>query len=93
MRWSARSFRGFPPDVDPSAQHLSGLVATLKEHPVPAVFGETTVTERLAQAIAQETGSEFYELYSGSLGPAGSGADTYIGMVRANVEIIVGALR
>lgn len=84
---------GLSPDVEPSAQHLSGLVATLEEHPVPAVFGETTVSERLAQSIARETDTEFYELYSGSLGPVGSGADTYIGMVRANVEIIVAALR
>ena len=84
---------GLSPDVEPSAQHLSGLVATLEDHPVPAVFGETTVNERLAQSIARETGSQLHELYSGSLGPAGSGADTYIGMVRANVEIIVAALR
>ena len=84
---------GLSPDVEPSAQHLHELVETLEEHPVPAVFGETTVSERLAQSIASETSSSFHRLYSGSLGPVGSGAETYIGMVRANVEIIVGALR
>lgn len=84
---------GLSPDVEPSAQHLHRLMETLEEHPVPAVFGETTVNERLAQSIARETGSQLHELYSGSLGPVGSGADTYIGMVRANVEIIVAALR
>ncbi len=84
---------GLSPDIEPSAQHLHGLMETLEEHPVPAVFGETTVSERVAQSIAQETGARFLQLYSGSLGAPGSGANTYIGMVRANVGIIVGALR
>lgn len=84
---------GLSPDIEPSAQHLHELVETLEEHPVPAVFGETTVSERLAQSIASETDSRFQRIYSGSLGPAGSGAETYIGMVRSNVGIIIGALR
>jgi hypothetical protein len=32
-------------------------------------------------------------LYSDNLGEAGSGADTYIGMMVANTNAIVGALR
>jgi manganese/zinc/iron transport system substrate-binding protein len=32
-------------------------------------------------------------LYSDAMGEAGSGADTYIGMVRTNVTTIVEALR
>ena len=32
------------------------------------------------------------ELFSESLGDAGSGADTYIGMMRTNTDLIVGAL-
>ena len=58
-----------------------------------AVFGETTVSERLAQTIADETGAKLVRLYSGSLGPEGSGANTYITMVRYNVESIVEALK
>ncbi len=79
--------------VEPSAEHIAGLVAVVREHGVPAVFGETTVSERLAQAVARETGADLVQLYSGSLGPEGSGADTYLGMVRTNVERIVGALK
>ena len=40
------------------------------------VFGETTVSERLAIAVARESGAELVRLYSGSLGPKGSGAAT-----------------
>ena len=80
-------------DVEPSAEHIAGLVDVIREHNVPAVFGETTVTDKLAQAVARETGATVVQLYSGSLGAEGSGADTYLGMVRANVERIVEALK
>ena len=80
-------------DVEPSAAHIAGLVDVIREHNVPALFGETTVSDKLAQAVARETGATVVQLYSGSLGEEGSGADTYLGMVRSNVERIVEALR
>ena len=80
-------------EVEPSAEHIAGVVDVVREHNLPAVFGETTVSERLAQAVARETGAELVQLYSGSMGTEGSGADTYLGMVRTNVERIVGALK
>ena len=80
-------------EVEPSAEHVSELTELITEVGVPAVFGETTVTDRIARNITQETGAQLVSLYSGSLGPAGSGADTYIGMARSNVESIVRALR
>ena len=79
--------------VEPSAEHIADVVEVVREHDLPALFGETTVSERLAQTIATETGAQLFRLYSGSLGPEGSGADTYLGMVRTNVERIVGALK
>ena len=83
----------FSTHVEPSADHIAGVVEVVREHNIPALFGETTVSERLAQAIARETGAEVVRLYSGSLGIEGSGADTYLGMVRTNVERIVEALK
>ena len=79
--------------VEPSAEHIAELVEVVREHDLPALFGETTVSERLAQTIATETGAQLFRLFSGSLGPEGSGADTYLGMVRTNVERIVEALK
>ena len=80
-------------DVEPSAGDLADLVEEVKEEGVPVVFGETTVSERLASAVAKESGAELVRLYSGSLGPSGSGADTYIDMVRTNVGRIVEGLQ
>ena len=79
--------------VEPSAEHIAGLIDTVREHDVPAVFGETTVDEKIVEALARETGAELVQLYSGSLGEEGSGADTYLSMVRTNVERIVEALK
>ena len=81
------------PDLEPSGEHLAEVIEVVREHGVPAVFGETTVSERLAQAVAKETGAELVQLYSGSMGVEGSSGDTYLGMVRTNVERIVGALK
>ncbi len=80
-------------DVEPSAGDLAELVHEVEENNVPAVFGETTVSERLAKAVATESGAELVRLYTGSLGPDGSGAATYIEMVRTNVDRIVQALK
>ena len=79
-------------DLEPSGEHIAGVVEVVREHGVPAVFGETTVSERLARAVAMETGAELVKLYTGSMGPEGSEGGTYLGMVRTNVERIVGAL-
>ena len=80
-------------DVEPSAGDLADLVEEVKEYGVAAVFGETTVSERMASTVASESGAELVRLYSGSLGLEGSGAETYIEMIRTNVGRIVEALK
>ncbi len=80
-------------EAEPSAEDLAELVHEIEETGAKAVFGETTVSERLAIAVATESGVELYRLYSGSLGIDGSGAETYITMVQTNVNRIVEALR
>ena len=81
------------PDVEPSAEHIAGLVEVIREHNAPAVFSETTVSGKIPQALARETGAVFAQLYADSLGERGSPGGTYLGMVRTNVERIVEALR
>ena len=83
----------FTTDANPSPSDLAHLVDEVKEYGVPAVFGETTVSERLATALATEAGATLVRLYSGSLGTEGSGAETYVDMIRTNVGRIVEALR
>jgi len=83
---------GLNPDAEPTAQEMTDLTQIVKEHDVAAIFGETTASERLAKAIATETGATLVSLFSGSLGETGSGADTYVGMMRTNAVRVVQGL-
>ena len=83
---------GITTEVEPSAEDLIELIHDVEESGAKAIFGETTVSERLAETVASETGVQLVRLYSGSLGSDGSGAETYIEMIRTNVERIVEAL-
>ena len=79
-------------ETESSAEQLAELIEIVEHEGVTAIFGETTISERIAQTVAEETGAGFYGLYSGSLGAPGSGADTFITMVHSNVELIAEAL-
>ena len=52
-----------------------------------AVFPETSLNRRLAEAVARETGARSdLVLYGDTLGPPGSPGATYVGMEAANAE-------
>ena len=80
--------------AEPSASDLAALVKVLIESDIRAIFAETTSPDTLAQAVASELGGdvEVFELYSGSLGEQGSGAETSDAMRRANADIVASAL-
>jgi manganese/zinc/iron transport system substrate-binding protein len=75
------------------------LVAMISERKIPAIFVESSVPERSINAVREGCLARGHEvviggtLYSDAMGAAGSGADTYVGMVRTNVATIAGALR
>jgi ABC-type Zn uptake system ZnuABC Zn-binding protein ZnuA len=77
---------------EPSAADLTELIAAVQTAGVQAVFIENTVGEGLAGVLNEETGAQVYELYTDAVGPVGSGAETYIGMIRANIDTLVEAL-
>jgi ABC-type Zn uptake system ZnuABC Zn-binding protein ZnuA len=81
------------PSSEPSAQDIAALQDLIHEHDVPAIFTESTVNPKLAQQVAQDTGTAVVPLYSGSLGGPGSGAETYIQLIRTDVGAIVQALQ
>jgi zinc/manganese transport system substrate-binding protein len=79
--------------AEPSAAELDELAHTIEERGVPAIFVETSSPTRLADALASEVGDvEVVELFTESLGPEGSGGETYAGMMRTNAERITEAL-
>jgi len=81
------------PSSEPSAQDIAALQDTIRAYGVPAVFTESTVNPKLAQQVATDTGVRLVALYSGSLGEPGSGAESYIDLIRFDVQAIVDALK
>ena len=80
--------------AEPSARDLEKLVTTISEHDVAAVFTEATAGDQFVQILSEEIGPgvQIVELFTGSLGPEGSGAETYLEMLRTNARRISGAL-
>jgi ABC-type Zn uptake system ZnuABC Zn-binding protein ZnuA len=76
--------------AQPSAGDVAQLTDTIRREHVRAVFPERSLSQKLARAIARETGaSADYELYGDTLGPAGSDGATYLGMERHNADAMV----
>ncbi|MGB9870350.1 MAG: metal ABC transporter substrate-binding protein [Anaerolineae bacterium] len=80
------------PGAEPSAKEIADLEATIRALGVPAIFAESTVNPALARRVAQDTGAQVVVLYTGSLGGPGSGAESYVAMMRYNVTAMVEAL-
>ena len=82
-------------NFQPSARELANLVAKIRAEKVKAIFIESSINPQLAQQVAREAGVKVVDgaLYGDTLGPPGSGADTLDGMLRANTDLIVAALR
>lgn len=79
---------------EPSARELASLVQTVKGSGARVIFTENTVNARLAQTLARETGAKVAPpLYTDALGPAGSAGDTYLKAFRANMDLMVRALK
>jgi zinc/manganese transport system substrate-binding protein/manganese/iron transport system substrate-binding protein len=78
---------------DPSASDLAALVDKVKAAHIRAVFSEAQFSPRLADTLATEAGIRqvVTTLYNDALGPAP--ANTYLGLMRWNVEHIVAALK
>lgn len=68
-------------------------IDSIRQFQVRAIFVETSVNKKLISEIAKEADVEIGgELYSDSMGKAGSAGETYIGMMRENVLKIVQGL-
>jgi ABC-type Zn uptake system ZnuABC Zn-binding protein ZnuA len=79
--------------AQPSAGETAELVDLIRTEGVNAVFPEAGVNTDLERAIADETGAEIGgELWADTLGPEGSGADTYLDAMAANAATLAEGL-
>ena len=72
---------------------LEELAEIIEHEGITAIFAETLHSVDDVEALAARVGDiEVVTLYTGSLGPSGSGAETYVGFLRTNADLIVEAL-
>lgn len=78
-------------EAETSGQELAGLIDTIRETNVKAIFVGIDFDPTLAERVAEETGADLIPLYFGSLSE-GNPAGTYLEFMRYDVNAIVSAL-
>jgi manganese/zinc/iron transport system substrate-binding protein len=90
--------QGISTVAEASAADVQALAIFISEQRIPAVFVESSVPTRTIEALQAAVRSRGFqvqiggELYSDSMGSAGTPEGSYTGMVRANIDTIVSAL-
>lgn len=91
--------QGVSTENEASVSKINQLVNLIVEKKVPAIFVESTLNDRNLRALIEGATHRGHRitiggtLYSDATGPVGSGAESYEGMIRANVHTIVNALQ
>lgn len=90
--------QGISTESEAGLRDVQRIVDMIVERKVPAVFTESTVSDRNIRAIIEGARSKGHEvtiggtLFSDAMGPAGTYEGTYIGMIDHNVTTIARAL-
>lgn len=94
LRFVGSVFPSLDVAAEPDPGQLADLADTIRSAGVTAIFSESAVNPRLARAIADETGARVVDdpLFTDSLGPPGSGAETLDGMLLHDARVIHDAL-
>jgi len=92
------AIQGISTAAEATTADVERVAALLAERRVPAAFIETSVPRQTVDALLAATAQRGFttriggELYTDSAGDPGTPEATYIGMVRANAEMIASAL-
>ncbi|MGH7446912.1 MAG: metal ABC transporter solute-binding protein, Zn/Mn family, partial [Longimicrobiales bacterium] len=97
--FEVRGLQGISTASEAGTADVQQLADEITRRRIPAIFVETSIPRRTIEAVQAAVRSRGFEvsiggaLYSDALGNPGTLAGTYVGMVRSNVETIVGALK
>jgi zinc/manganese transport system substrate-binding protein len=85
---------GTSPLAAPTAQHIADLAAQIRAEEIPAIFLDVASTDTVAEALRREAGTDVtvVRLRIGSLGPEGTEAGTYAGMLLDNAQRVAETL-
>jgi manganese/zinc/iron transport system substrate-binding protein len=97
--------KGVSTEDQVSTERMQEVIDFLTSRKIKAVFVESATSPKLAQSLVEgcraaghqirlgPEGGENFLLYADALGPPGSGADHYLGMIKSNVDTLVEALK
>lgn len=97
--FEVRGLQGISTDAEAGTADVSALASFIVERQIKAIFVESSVPPKTIEALQAAVKAKGFdvaiggELYSDSLGGEGSGAESYILTVRANIETIVDSLK
>ncbi|MBS3107263.1 zinc ABC transporter substrate-binding protein [Candidatus Woesearchaeota archaeon] len=90
--------QGISTQAEAGTRDVQELVNFIVSKKIKAIFVESSVPERNLKAVQEASRAQGWDvqiggqLYSDAMGDAGTFEGTYIGMVTANIDTIVGAL-
>ena len=93
-----RGVQGLSTESEAGVRDIEDLVSFLVGQQIPAVFVESSVSDKNVRALVEGAGAKGHtvvvggELFSDAMGPAGTYEGTYIGMIDHNVTTIARAL-
>ena len=77
-------------DAQGTPQQVRHVIDRVREHQIPVVFSESTVSDKPARQVAQETGARYGGvLFVDSLTEASGPAPTYLKLLEANADTLV----
>ncbi|WP_107852349.1 metal ABC transporter substrate-binding protein [Oceanimonas marisflavi] len=80
-------------DQQGTPQQVRHVIDTVRQHDIPAVFSESTVSDKPARQVARETGAHYGGvLYVDSLSEAGGPVPTYLDLLRVTSETIAAGI-
>lgn len=80
-------------DQQGTPKQVKAVIDAVREHKIPAVFSESTVSDKPARQVARETGAHYGGvLYVDSLSEADGPVPTYLDLLRVTSETIVKGL-
>ncbi|MEM6328877.1 MAG: zinc ABC transporter substrate-binding protein [Planctomycetota bacterium] len=91
--------KGISTEDEVALSRMDEVAQLIIDRGISAVFVESSETPRIVEAVIEpcvEAGHKVKiggELFADALGPPGSGAETYIGMMRTNTATIVSGLK
>jgi manganese transport system substrate-binding protein len=84
---------GVNSDAEPSAQRVSAISDDVKASRTPAVFCESTVSDKTMQQVVRSSGADYGgTLYVDSLSESGGPVPTYVDLLKYDTETIAKAL-